>query len=91
MFLNVTEWKGAQLIILVQNLAQWRDIVNMVMTHTGCIKVREFIDQLSNYQPLQKNLNDRRVILVHYRFAKLEELTKTCKRRKARCEWRTAK
>jgi len=34
MFLKVTEWKGAQLIILVQNLVQWRNIVNMAMTHT---------------------------------------------------------
>jgi len=47
----------------------------MALTHTGYIKVREFIDELSNYQPLQKKLNDRRVILVPYRFAKLEELT----------------
>ena len=75
MFLKVTEWKGAKLITLVQNLVQRRDTVNMVMTHTGYIKVREFIDQLSNYQPLQKNLTDQRVILVHYRLAKLEELT----------------
>jgi hypothetical protein len=48
----------------------------MVMTHTGYIKIREFIDQLRNYQRLQKNLIDRRAILVHYRFAKLQELNK---------------
>jgi hypothetical protein len=45
------------------------------MTHAGYIIVREFIDQLSNCQPLQKNLTDRRVILVQYRSAKLGELT----------------
>jgi hypothetical protein len=75
MFLKVTEWKGAKLITLVQNLVQRRDIVNMVTIHTGYRNVREFIDHLSNYHPLQKNLIDRRVILVHYRFTKLEELT----------------
>lgn len=41
----------------------------------GYIKVWEFIDQFSNYQPLQNNLNDSRAILVQYRFAKLEKLT----------------
>ena len=75
MFLIGTEWKVAKLINLDQNLVQWWDIVNMAMTHTGHIKVREFIDQLSNCQPLQKNRSDGRVILVHCRSEKLEELT----------------
>jgi hypothetical protein len=52
------------------------------MTHAGYIKVREFIDQLSNHQPLQKNLTDRRVILVQYRSAKLEELTNNLSKNK---------
>jgi hypothetical protein len=91
MFLKVTEWKGAKLITFVQNLVQRRGIVNMVTTHTGYRKVREFIDHLSNYQPLQNNLIDRRVILVHYRFAKLEELTNNLLKKRAHCEWRTAK
>jgi hypothetical protein len=82
MFLIGTEWKGPKLINLDQNGVQWRDIVNKVMTRTCYIKVREFIDQLSNYQPLQKNLTDRRVILVHYRSAKLEKLTNNLLRNK---------
>ena len=75
MFLVGTEWKGAKLIDLDQSWVQWWDIVNMVMTHKDYIKVRKFIDQWSNCQSLQKNITDRRVNLVHYRSAKLEELT----------------
>jgi hypothetical protein len=75
MSLRGTEWKDAKLINLDQNWVHWRDIVNMVKTHTGYIKVREFIDQLRNYQPLQKYVIDQRAILVHYRSAKLDELT----------------
>jgi hypothetical protein len=36
-------------IHLVQDRVQWRDLVNTIMKHSGCIKYREFLDQLSDY------------------------------------------